>query len=227
MTHEATTVNEGPPAGGDPLPPGCVTIEVHVAELKQLFNSMDPSPFRERDLDPNAEEFIVEWAREAPRDARLGLLVHLDRDPGPSQEPAALRDAVHEFFRLRSQVTMRRLRELLRRGRRFLAIGLLALAVATIVGDLVASGEGRGRGAELLRESLLIGGWVAMWRPLEVFLYDWWPILAEARLYDRLSAMPVRIEYCRESKPQAWRTDWPAVPAARHDPQAGSSRQPL
>ena len=193
MTQEASTVNQGPPTGGDPLPPDCVTIEVHVAELKQLFNSIDPSPFRERDLDPNAEEFIVEWAREAPRDARLGLLVHLDRDPGPSQEPGALRDAVHEFFRLRSQVTMRRLRELFRLGRRFLAIGLLALAVATVVGDLVAGGEGHGRAAELLRESLLIGGWVAMWRPLEIFLYEWWPIQAQTRLYKRLSEMPVRI----------------------------------
>ena len=38
-----------------------------------------------------------------------------------------------------------------------------------------------------------IGGWVAMWRPIEVFLYDWWPIRREARLYDRLAVMPVRI----------------------------------
>ena len=35
----------------------------------------------------------------------------------------------------------------------------------------------------------LIGGWVAMWRPLEVFLYDWWQIRAEARLFDRLSSV--------------------------------------
>jgi hypothetical protein len=27
----------------------------------------------------------------------------------------------------------------------------------------------------VIREGFLIGGWVAMWRPLEVFLYDWWP----------------------------------------------------
>jgi hypothetical protein len=47
----------------------------------------------------------------------------------------------------------------------------------------------------LTREGLVIGGWVAMWRPLEIFLYDWWPIHAEARLFDRLAAMPVRIEY--------------------------------
>jgi len=38
--------------------------QVRVAELRQLFNAIDPSPFRERDLDPRAEEFIVEWARD-------------------------------------------------------------------------------------------------------------------------------------------------------------------
>ena len=53
-----------------------------------------------------------------------------------------------------------------------------------------------------------------MWRPLEVFLYDWWPIREEARLFDRLSAMPVRIVYEAETSPDAWRSDWPAVPAA-------------
>lgn len=39
---------------------------------------MDASPFRERDLDPEAEAFIVGWAREAPRGATLALLVNLD-----------------------------------------------------------------------------------------------------------------------------------------------------
>jgi hypothetical protein len=47
--------------------------------------------------------------------------------------------------------------------------------------------------AAVLRESLFIGGWVAMWRPIEIFLYDWWPIRAEARRFDRLAAMPVAI----------------------------------
>ena len=49
------------------------------------------------------------------------------------------------------------------------------------------------RWAFLLRESLMIGGWVAMWRPLEIFLYDWWPILRERRVYDRLSRITVNI----------------------------------
>ena len=67
----------------------------------------------------------------------------------------------------------------------------------------------------MLREGLVIGGWVAMWRPLEVFLYDWWPIRAEIRLFDRLSEMPVRIEYKEKMSDDAWRSDWPAVPGSR------------
>jgi hypothetical protein len=34
-------------------------LELYLAEQRQLFNSMDPAPFRERDLDPEAQEYIV------------------------------------------------------------------------------------------------------------------------------------------------------------------------
>src|SRR2546428_10941040 len=54
------------PSAGDPLPPKCSVIEVHVGELKQLFNAIDPSPFRDKDLDPEAEEFIVGGPRTCP-----------------------------------------------------------------------------------------------------------------------------------------------------------------
>ena len=64
---------------------------------------------------------------------------------------------------------------------------------------------------EVLRESLVIGGWVAMWRPMEIFLYDWWPIRANARLADRLSAMSVRISYRTDANADAWRWDWPVA----------------
>ena len=214
-------------SAGDSIPPDCELIEVRVAELKQLFNAMDASPFRDRDLDPNAEDLIVGWAREAPRGSTLALLIRLDRAPGLPDEPAALRDAVHEFFTHRAQVTRSRLRRLLSIGRISLVVGLSFLVTAVALGNLVSSAmKGEPLGA-LLREGLVICGWVAMWRPLEILLYDWWPIRAEARLYDRLSAMPVRIAYKETAEPGAWRRDWPAVPpeqtAAQKLPQHTSS----
>ena len=201
--------------GGDPIPPNCELIEVRVAELKQLFNAIDPSPFRERDLDPNAEEFIVDWAKEASPSATFGLAVYLDRPAGVATEPAELREAIHEFFRHRAELSRHRLRELFRRGRTSLAIGVCIVGVSVAGGNLVGSFFSN-HFAQVLQESLLIGGWVAMWRPMEIFLYDWWPIRAEATLADRLSVMPVRISYTQDGRADAWQRDWPATaPAAQ------------
>lgn len=197
-------------AGGS-FAPGSEVIEVHVSELKQLFNAIDPSPFREKDLDTNSEEFIVAWARDAHRDAPLALLVHVDRPAGTGEEPAILRDAIREFFGQRAHLSARRLRQLFRIGRTNLLIGLAFLAVSLLLGDVVANALDQRRLGQVLRESLLIGGWVAMWRPMEIFLYDWWPIRAETRLFDRLSAMPVRIVHTPDDSSGASRWDWPTV----------------
>jgi hypothetical protein len=210
-----------PRSAGDALPPRCAVVEIRVAELRQLFNAIDPSPFRQRDLDPRAEEFIVDWARDLPVDEPWGLVVHLDRPAGRADEAAALREAIHEYFGQRVVAARRRLRELFRRGRISLVIALAFLTASVAVGDAVAGYLGDGRFAEVIREGFLIGGWVAMWRPLEVFLYDWWPIRAEGRLLQRLSTMPVRIEYKETADTHAWRADWPEVSTA------GGSRGPL
>jgi hypothetical protein len=204
-----------PVAAGDPIPANCELIEVHVSELKQLFNAIDPSPFRERDLDPNAEEFITDWAKEASPSAIFGLAVYLDRPAGLPNEAVELREAIHQFFRHRAELSRHRLRELLRRGRTSLVIGVCALGVSLAAGNLVASFVSN-HIADIFKEGLLIGGWVAMWRPMEIFLYDWWPIRAEAALADRLSVMPVRISYKQDGGGDAWRWDWPAAsPSAR------------
>ncbi len=139
MTNASGTKDKDKASAGDPIPPKCSVIEVHVGELKQLFNAIDPSPFRDKDLDPKAEEFIVGWAKELPRDATLALVVDLDREAGLHDEAAVLRDANHEFFSQRAQAYRRRLRELFRVGRTSLAIGLVAVASAIALGDFLAA----------------------------------------------------------------------------------------
>jgi hypothetical protein len=199
--------------GVDVARPAATAIEVRVAELRQLFNAIDPSPFRERDLDPRAEAFIVGWARELPRDASLALRVHLEGACGRGDEAAILGEAIHEYFTQRASDARRQLRELFRRGRLSLAIAVVFLGATMAASDLIG-GMTQARFAAVLSEGLIIGGWVAMWRPLEVFLYDWWPVRADVRLFERLSTMPVDIAYRDTASRDAWRSDWPAVPAA-------------
>ena len=181
------------PPTAEGFPPNCALIEVHVTDLKELFNSFDPTPFLKRDLDPDAEEFIASWARELPPKVPLGLLVHADHAAASRNATETVHQAVRDHFGRRAEATRQKLRLLFRNGRVALLIGLAVVAGSVLIGDAVATLLQESRFASIIRESFLIGGWVAMWRPLEIFLYEWWPIRAEARLADRLSRMVVQV----------------------------------
>lgn len=179
---------------GNEFPADCEVIEVRVTELKLLFNPIDPSPPSEKDLEPRVEEYIVAQARPVKREVSLALQVFVGIAE-PSDEASTVGTAVRAFFRQRSLSASRRLNQLFSVGRTSLFIGLAFLAAAVTLASLVDRAIGTTPMGALIRETLVIGGWVAMWRPLEIFLYDWWPISAERKLYDRLSAMPVRVTF--------------------------------
>jgi hypothetical protein len=177
---------------GDLLPPSRGVIEVRLRDMNQLFDTLDPSPFREKDLDARAEAYIVESARELARTSVCSLAVVLD-EPKSVDDERALEDAVRAHFARRSSSLQRKLRQLLRRGLISLGIGVTFLVSFFIAAQVIKQLLGESSATTLFREGLLIVGWVAMWRPLEIFLYDWWPIVGERRLSDQLSAIPVRI----------------------------------
>lgn len=169
-------------------------LDLSVGEMRQLFNAMDPAPFRERDLDPAAEDYIVAWAEEQPKAAPLRLVVRITREAPTPDDVTLLEEAVDGYFRQRAQATRRALRQLFRTGRVSLVIGLAFLALAIGTGEFAASLARSESYGGIIKESFVIGGWVALWRPLEIFLYDWWPVRARARLFDRLSVLRVTVE---------------------------------
>ena len=167
-------------------------IELELRELAQLFHSMDPSPFHERDLDPKAEEFIVGWANDYPRGTPLELIVHLSQTPRDPALVPKVEPAIQGYFAALVQVTRRELRTLFSIGRASLLIGLAFLAACTVASRLVGN-LGEQPFYRISAFGLEIAGWVAMWRPFEIFLYDWWPILRRLRNYERLSRMRVSV----------------------------------
>jgi hypothetical protein len=123
------------------------------------------------------------------------VIVHLDKPAEMAQEASVVGDAIRSHFARQAQAARQELRSLIGRGWISLAIGLCFLTAMAAAAEQVGRFIEEGALSTILRESLLIGGWVAMWRPLEIFLYDWWPIVGQRRIYDRLSEIPVRILY--------------------------------
>lgn len=174
-------------------------IRLKIRDVAQLFNSMDPSPFIEKDLDEDAEEFIVSWAQEFPADDPVRLHIYLEQ--WPAENPNELiKQAVHNYFAHRAEIADLEFKRLLAQGRVSLIIGLLFLSVCLVLSKVLL-GQQTGAWAAVVRESLTIAGWVAMWRPMQIYLYDWWPLRRRERIYMKLSRMPVEIEV--RAKPES------------------------
>jgi hypothetical protein len=168
-------------------------IEIRVESVSQLFDSLDPSPFWRRDLAPRAEDYIVGAARELPARQPITIVVHLPGDEARSLAEGQLATSFRNYFEERTEHAALELKELLRVGRLSLAIGMAVLAIAFVVGAILSKLM-EGMFGQYWIEGLVILGWVALWRPMEIFLYDWWPLLGDRNLYRRLASAEVVVK---------------------------------
>lgn len=183
---------------------GTYLIEIKLNQLQQVFNSLDPSPFLDRDLDDNAENYIINSVDEFPLNTPLKLVFYL---PITEQNTARhlLPSALHNYFDYRQQGEQRKLRTIWRQGRISLIIGLSFLFVCLSLSELI-SRFGSDTFIHFLEEGLLISGWVALWRPLEIFLYEWWPVSHQQKIFAKLAYIPIEIRLLEEpSIPDSFR----------------------
>jgi hypothetical protein len=166
-----------------------VAVELRLDRISRLYNSLDPAPFHEKELEAAADDYIVGSAEDAGGPIRLVIMLPesaLSR-PEVQQVPVSIR---HHFERRRDS-ERRLLRGMWRRGRMALLIGVAFLAVCLFARSLLLGSASTT--AHIAAEGLLIVGWVAMWGPLDIFLYGWWPIFGRYKLFDRLAQLDVEV----------------------------------
>jgi hypothetical protein len=178
--------------------PASQAIEIRFHDLNELFDNLDPAPIHERDLDLDAEEYIVSYARELRAEDRLRMVLHLPRAQAERDCQAIAASAVRRFFTYKAEMSRREFREFLRRARVTLLIAFAFFSACHALGSAVAWAAGQWAMKEpfgVLKLGLEIISWVAMWKPLELLLYDWWPLRSQLLLHRRLAAMDVAVRY--------------------------------
>jgi hypothetical protein len=105
--------------------------------------------------------------------------------------------AVHNYFAYRTELNGREFKQLLREGRLSLIIGLSFLTVC-LTGAEVAK-RFQIPGASIAEVSFTIAGWVAMWHPMDLYLYGWWPLRRAGKVYRKLSTIPVEVRHPNSS----------------------------
>jgi hypothetical protein len=172
---------------------GKILIEINLTDIMQIFETLDPFPFLEKELDRDAEEYITETVEEFPQATPLQLVFYLPGNEVPTEQAQTLGQAVRNHFAYRALSARRQLRAKFAQGRNSMIIGLSFLFFCLTLIQLIQTYRLPFLQASWITEGLLIIGWVAMWEPVTIFLYSWWPIRAKQKIYEKISRMDVAV----------------------------------
>jgi hypothetical protein len=169
-------------------------IEIKIRKINQLFNSFDPSPFLEKDLDQDAFEYIVSAVGEHHLKVKQKIVIYMPKFEKRKVSEAEITKAIHHYFEYKKILAERSIKLKLQEGQVSLIIGIVFLGSCLILRELITSSYDN-LFMNILGEGLIIGGWVAMWKPISNILYDWWPLRKEKNIFEKISKMEVDFVY--------------------------------
>jgi hypothetical protein len=172
---------------------GRILIEIKLSSVMQLFNSFDPAPVHEKELDSAAEHYIVDTVKDFSRKTGFKIVIYLPPEIAMTERAQKIPQAIHNHFAYRVLVQDRKFRMRFRHGRFTLLVGLTFLAIALIARQTVPIHIRSLLFSQIIADALLIIGWAAMWEPVTVLLYELWPIIELKHIYEKISTMEIDI----------------------------------
>ena len=165
--------------------------------IRQLFDHRDPNSFIEKDLDDDAVEYIVSSAQEiSPK--KVGLLRIVISEKFGEEISFSLKKAVSDYFMYQAHITEKKVKTIFKVGFKSLFIGLCFFSIAVLLSKSISHSLPDGFLGDFVKEGFLLLGWVSMWKPINIFLYEWWPLIDLKRTFIILTN--VRLEVCHVVK---------------------------
>lgn len=168
-----------------------VEIRLHLTSVEELFVNNNASFFHNHRLNKGAEEFIIESALALPRKTSFLLEVYVPQAEITRSEEVIT--SIQQHFNFRKKKSERQLRRTLRLGWRSLLIAIAFLSIILLLTKAVDLFLPRGGVAMTIEELFIILGWVALWRPADLLLYEWYPHKRDIKLFRRLEQTKVQI----------------------------------
>ncbi|MEM1988386.1 MAG: hypothetical protein QXS41_00910 [Candidatus Woesearchaeota archaeon] len=169
-------------------------IDINIREdIMEIFNTYDPSPFMEKDLDDDAADYIISSYKELKYKDKVRLVIHIPISQKQKITEDEIRFAIHNFFSYKAHVTRITLRSKFLEARDSMIIAILFLSICLILKNFLLISNNPF--FNIIAEGLTIISWVAMWKPVSLFLYDWRPIAKDLKIYEKLANSEIIIKY--------------------------------
>jgi hypothetical protein len=171
------------------------SITLKLNDLTQLFQEPEVNPFIPEALFTSGIETILNELKPSSLRKRTLLNIQLPADQMESDLQEQIQAAIKRYCQFRIHQNKNELSSLRWKGLKALQSGLIFLTTCLLLSALVDRAiflpEFVGR---VLSEGLIIVGWVSLWNPTEILLYEWWPEWRENQIFKHITDMEIKIE---------------------------------
>ena len=169
-------------------------IDIRVNNYRDLFNDLDPSPLRKRDLDQDFIAYLDEASADIPLKYSLDLEIHCSLPGELKEREERIRMGVYTYYQSLLLNVHRRIFLTFRKSVLYLAVGALFLFVSFFLSRRLTEGYVD----RVLIEGTNIGGWVFIWEALASLAFTLSRLRKEKKRISRLLDGEIRFRYGEE-----------------------------
>lgn len=175
---------------------GRICVDLNLKSIKQIFDEKDPSPFRVRDLDIDATDYITSAVEEFSAKTPMKIVIFCETKHEETLiSSSALVNAIHSFYAYEEELAKKELKGKLKQGQLAFLIGSTFLMFCLGLSEVLEALVFHAFAKKFFLEGLGIIGWVALWFPVNIFLYEWWPIASDRKIYNKIAKMPIEVNF--------------------------------
>jgi len=142
-------------------------------------------------LHPDVEEFIIEESEKLQRNSDFHITIQITEEQSFNMKEISF--IIHKHFKNKRDQSSYEIKKILRLGWRSLFIGFAFLIIMFLLTKTLMTFLPENPLMVTLRELFIILGWVALWRPAELLLYEWRPYKRNEKLFDRIAKCRVQV----------------------------------
>lgn len=144
-----------------------ISIDIDLDYYRELYSEWDFAPQRNRDLDDDLLNYLVDCCEEIPLRYLLAIAINLPASVYDPAREGQASQSFHNFFTYRIRRENIRYHRYFSKIFKYLMMGTLLLISASLLENFITGLKH----SELLVEGLIIGAWVSIWEVFSVLFF--------------------------------------------------------
>ncbi|MEG0775209.1 hypothetical protein [Clostridium sp.] len=168
-----------------------IELNIDIKNIGDLLKNDGSIASVEESLSKAIEEYLFKVVKCYPISQRIKLLIIIKESKNPGNDDE-IEEIVHSHFCYKVKETQIYLKEQFRQWGINFFIGILFLILCLIIGGILDKFSHISM-IKIIKESLLIIGWVALWEPVSFILFGWRVINRDKNYYKKLCSIPIDV----------------------------------